>query len=364
MNRRPASQSQSTSVAAAGLTAGEYTGATVSMFLSHLMRGEHLSRAQAADLLPVLLDPKTTDAQVAATLVALAVKGATVEELTGLASAMRARAIRINARHDLFLDTAGTGSSRAKTFNVSTAAAFVIAGAGVPVAKHGNRAATSLSGSAEVLTALGVRVTVPPEVSETCLNELGICFLFAPLYHGATARVAAVRRELGVHTVFNLLGPLTNPAEAPRQVVGVWDLALVEPLALTLAALGTERAWVVHGLDGLDEVTIAGKTIVAEAHGGNVSVFEIAPEDFGIEARPIESLRRGDAKANARLIVDVLEGRRRDEARDLIIANAATALLVGGVANDLREAASLAEISIDSSAARSKLSDLAEATNL
>ena len=214
--------------------------------LLRLMRGENLNRAEAAQLLGALLDGEATDAQIGAALVALAVKGETVEELAGMAAAMRERAVRIHSRHATFIDTAGTGSSAVKTFNVSTAAAFVIAGAGVPVAKHGSRAATSRSGSADVLTKLGVQVSAAPEVSEECLNEIGICFMFAPLYHGATARVAGVRRELGVHTTFNLLGPLTNPAGAPRQIIGVWHRALVEPLAQTLAALGTERAWVVH----------------------------------------------------------------------------------------------------------------------
>src|SRR5918911_678351 len=245
--------------------------------LLRLMRGEDLRRDEAALLLDALLSASATDAQIAAALVALAVKGETVEELAGMAEVMRARARRIESRHRPFIDTAGTGSSFAKTFNVSTAAAFVFAGAGVGGAQHGSRPPTSRSGSADVLTALGVNVTVAPEVSERCLNEVGICFMFAPLYHGTTARVAGVRPALGGHTTFNLLGPLTNPAGAPRQVIGVWHAALVEPLARTLAALGTERAWVVHGRDGLDEVTINDSTLVAEAHDGEVSRIEITP---------------------------------------------------------------------------------------
>ena len=239
-------------------------GASLRALLLRLMRGENLSRAEAAALLDALLDESATDAQIAGALVALALKGETVEELTGMAEAMRGRAVRITSGHEHFIDTAGTGSSAAKTFNVSTAAAFVIAGAGLPVAKHGSRAATSRSGSADVLSALGVGVTTTPAVSEKCLNELGMCFMFAPLYHGATARVAGVRRELGVHTTFNLLGPLTNPAGAPRQIIGVWHASLVEPLARTLAALGTRRAWVVHGRDGLDEITVSDQTLVAD----------------------------------------------------------------------------------------------------
>ncbi|MGB9178092.1 MAG: anthranilate phosphoribosyltransferase, partial [Pyrinomonadaceae bacterium] len=293
----------------------------------------------------------------------LAVKGETVEELCGMAAAMRERAVKIEARHSCFIDTAGTGSSRVKTFNVSTAAAFVIAGAGLPVAKHGNRAASSKCGSADVLAALGVRISVEPSISEKCLNEIGICFMFAPLYHGTTARVAAVRRELGVQTTFNLLGPLTNPACAPRQLIGVWRRELAEPLAHTLAALGTERAWVVHGEDGLDEVTTAGKTFIAEAQEGSVRTFEIEPEDFGLERAHLEHLRGGDAEANAQTVHAVLANKRRDEAHSLVIANAAAALFVGGKAQDLREAARIAVESVESGAALKKLEQLIEATN-
>jgi anthranilate phosphoribosyltransferase len=338
-------------------------GAPLRALLPRLMRGENLSRADAASLLDALLDERATDAQIAGALVALALKGETVEELTGMAGAMRARAVRISTAHERFIDTAGTGSSAAKTFNVSTAAAFVIAGAGLPVAKHGSRAATSRSGSADVLHALGVGVSAAPAVSQKCLDEIGMCFMFAPLYHGATARVAGVRRELGVHTTFNLLGPLTNPAGAPRQVIGVWHASLVEPLARTLAALGTERAWVVHGRDGLDEITVSDQTLVAEARDGEVSTFEIAPGDFGITRATLEELRGGDAEINAAIIRSVLTGERRDAARSLVVANAAGALYVGGAASSLRDAAALAADSIDGGRALDKLRQLAEATN-
>ncbi|HEX8457897.1 MAG TPA: anthranilate phosphoribosyltransferase [Pyrinomonadaceae bacterium] len=338
-------------------------GAGLRALLLRLMRGENLNRAEAASLLDALLEESATDAQIAGALVALALKGETVEELTGMAEAMRARAVRLRTRHERFIDTAGTGSSAAKTFNVSTAAAFVIAGAGLPVAKHGSRAATSRSGSADVLAALGVGVAAAPAVSQKCLDELGICFMFAPLYHGATARVAGVRRQLGVHTTFNLLGPLTNPAGAPRQIIGVWHASLVEPLARTLAALDTERAWVVHGRDGLDEITVGDKTLVAEASGGEVRAFEIAPEDFGLARAGLEALRGGDAEMNARIIRSVLAGERHDAARALVCANAAGALYVGGAAESLREAAELSARSIDSGAALDKLRRLVEATN-
>jgi anthranilate phosphoribosyltransferase len=333
----------------------------LSVFLARLMRGENLSRSDASQFLEALLNEESTDGQIAAALVALAVKGETVDELTGIASAMRSRAVPLKPRHERFLDTAGTGSSCAKTFNVSTAAAFVIAGAGLPVAKHGNRAVTSRSGSSDVLTALGVGVSASPEVSEKCLNDLGVCFMFAPLYHGTTARVAAIRRELGVRTVFNLLGPLTNPAGAPYQLVGVCNAELVEPIAQTLAALGTKRAWVVHGLDGLDEVTLAAKTVVAEAQDGKVQIFELGPEDFGLRSSSLEKLSGGDADASARIIREVFSG-RDDTARDLIVANAAAGLFIAGAASDLRAAAGLAAASIDTGAAAAKLAELVKAT--
>jgi anthranilate phosphoribosyltransferase len=332
-------------------------------FLYRLLRGENLDRREASDLLEALISPESTDAQIAAVLVALSRKGETVEELAGMASALRSRAVRVPCAHDLFIDTAGTGSSAAKTFNVSTAAAFVIAGAGLPVAKHGNRAASSRSGSADVLTALGVNISALPEVSATCLAEIGMCFMFAPLYHGATARVASVRRELGIHTTFNLLGPLSNPAGAPMQIVGVWRRELVELLANALAALGTERAWVVHGEDGLDEITLAGRTLVAEVRQGRVKSFTISPEDFGLEQCRLERLGDGDAEVNAGIIRDVLSNARTDEARQLVLANAAAALFVGGLASDLIQATQFAEKSIDTGAAQKKLEQLIEATN-
>ncbi len=332
-------------------------------FLSRLVRRENLNRHEAAQLLDALLDDEATDAQISGALVALAAKGETVEELTGMASGLRSRAVRVNSGHSCFIDTAGTGSSRAKTFNISTAAAFVIAGAGLPVAKHGNRAASSKSGSADVLTALGVNVSAIPSVSENSLNEIGICFMFAPLYHGATARVAGIRRQLGIHTTFNLLGPLSNPARAPRQIIGVWRRDLTERLAHVLAALGTERAWVVHGDDGLDEITLAGKSLVAEAHNGQVRTFEVEPNDFGYEVRSLDHLRGGDTERNAQIVREVLSGTRSDEARVLVTMTAAAALLLGDVASDLRDGARIAAKTIDSGAAFAKLELLIQATN-
>ena len=332
-----------------------------------LMRGENLSRVQAENFLGALLNPTATDAQVAAALAVLAVKGETVEELAGMAEAMRNRAIPVRCHHKRFIDTAGTGSSGAKTFNVSTAAAFVIAGAGLPVAKHGSRAATSHSGSADVLEALGVDTATPPETVERCLKEHGICFMFAPLFHGATARVAQVRRELGVHTTFNLLGPLTNPARAPFQILGVWHRSLLERVASALALLGAEKAWVVHGADGLDEITLTRETFVAACStGSSVKTFTISPHDFGLERRSLGGARTSGSAENAQLIRAILQGEKEGSfaaARDLVVINAAAALHVAGLAPDLREAASLARESIDSGRAALKLEALIGETN-
>ena len=335
----------------------------LTQFLARLVRRENLDREEAFALLEALLDAEATDAQISGALVALAAKGETVEELTGMAEGLRSRAVRVISQHACFIDTAGTGSSRAKTFNISTAAAFVIAGAGLPVAKHGNRAASSKSGSADLLTSLGVNVSAIPLVSENALNEIGICFMFAPLYHGATARVAGIRRQLGIHTTFNLLGPLSNPAGAPRQIIGVWRKDLAEKLAQVLAELGTERAWVVHGEDGLDEITLAGKTFVAEAQDGQVKTFEVEPKDFGFESGSLDHLRGGDAEANAKIVDAVLAGARKDEARALVIMNAAAALYLGGAAADLAEGAKMAADAIDGGEAQRKLELLIEATS-
>jgi anthranilate phosphoribosyltransferase len=333
--------------------------------LLHLMKGQNIERSEAKHLLDELLSENATDTQISAALVALAIKGETVEELAGMAEAMRAYSAKINSFHTDFIDTAGTGSSKVKTFNVSTAAAFVIAGAGLPVAKHGSRAATSLSGSADVLTALGVNVSASRETSEKALNEIGICFMFAPLYHASTKRVAAVRRELGVHTTFNLLGPMTNPAGAPFQIMGVWHKALVPKVAETLGALGTKRAWVVHGLDGLDEITVSEKTLIAEVTPEYLKFFEIAPEDLGFERasmQELENLRGGNAEKNAGIIREVLTGKRSDAARSLVLMNAAAAIYVGEKAENLHEAVKMAAQSLESGAALEKLENLIEKT--
>jgi anthranilate phosphoribosyltransferase len=348
----------------------EVPGETVNLDLREIttrfVHGENLSRTEAANFLDALLDPIASDSQIAAALIALTAKGETVDELAGMAESMRERAVPLHSRHARFIDTAGTGSSTAKRLNVSTAAAFVIAGAGLPVAKHGARAASSKSGSADVLEALGVNTIASPEIMERCLNEHGICFIFAPQFHRATARVARVRRQLGVHTTFNLLGPLTNPARAPFQLLGVWDPSLVERVASALVLLGVKQAWVVHGADGLDEMTISGETFVAACSANTgVNAFTITPEEFGLQRR---SLNHGfkDPRENARVIRAILEDETSGDvgvARDLVIINAAAALYLADAAKDFQSGTAMARESIESGEAASKLQTLVRETN-
>ncbi|HZS05254.1 MAG TPA: anthranilate phosphoribosyltransferase [Blastocatellia bacterium] len=324
--------------------------------LDQLRTRADLTQAEAAELLAQMLSDDTTEEQIAEALTLLAAKGETEAELAGFAETMRRHSSRItSARHTGFLDTCGTGGSQAKTFNVSTAAAFVVAAAGVPVAKHGNVGITSKSGSADVLRALGVRVDLTPERVCECFDEVGVCFMFAPLHHPATKRVAQVRRRLGTRTIFNLLGPLTNPAGAPWQLIGVSDLTAGEKLAGALVRLGTQRAWVVHGLDGLDEITLADQTVVYEVDLEGVKDFEISPEDFGLSYAELDGLRGGSAEENADIIRGVLSGDRRDEARDLILLNAAAAICVAGACVTPGGAVEMAASVIDSGEAMAKL---------
>jgi anthranilate phosphoribosyltransferase len=332
--------------------------------LDQIIAGRDLTQAEAASLLNAILADDVTDARIAAALVALAAKGETVEELAGFAETMRSRCARIATRHTKFVDTCGTGGSQVKTFNVSTAAAFVVAAAGMPVAKHGNVGVTTKAGSADVLRALGVKVDLDPGRVGEIFDEIGICFMFAPLHHAATRRVAMVRRDLGVRTIFNLLGPLTNPAGAPFQVIGVSREAACEKVAMALSRLGTERAWIVRGEDGLDEITIFDKTVVYEVSLHGVKRFEVSPEEFGLRRRPPASLRSGSAEDNARLIGDVLSGERRDAARELILINAAASLHVADGDATFIDSIRLAGEMIDEGAALHKLESLRRLSNL
>ena len=331
-------------------------------FLARLMRGEDLSQAEAAEFFQSLAVGQCGSIQMAAALTALTAKGETFEELAGMAGVMRNLAIKIKAPKNA-VDIAGTGCSVAKTFNVSTAAALVAAGAGLIVAKQCNRGVTTKTGSADVLGELGVKVANETDIAQTSLSGIGLSFLFAPKFHPSLNRLADVRGRLGIRTCLNVLGLLANPATVSRQLIGVWHRSLLEPVAKALALLKPDLAWVVHGSDGLDEITLAGKTYVVAIGGGKVRPFMISPEDFGLKPGKIAHLKTGSPKESADIIRDVLASRRRDEARSLIVLNAAAALIIGGVAQEPMHAARLAEQSIDSGQAQNKLERLIQVTN-
>ena len=340
---------------------------------------QSLNRDEACATMAEVLAGQCTDAQIAALLIALRMKGETVEEIVGFAEAIRAAAAPLpieraaealavsgtgrDALEDSgeiessLVDTSGTGGDASGTFNISTATALVTAGAGVRVAKHGNRSISSKCGSADVVEALGMNIQLSPERSAQCLREVGICFLYAPNLHPAMKQVQGVRRELRMRTMFNLLGPLTNPARASGQVVGVYALELVEKLAEALSMLGLRRALVVHGLDGLDEITITGKTRVAEAREGSVRSYEVEPEEFGLSRAPLEEIAGGDAAENAAIIRAVLEG-EKSARRDVVLLNAAAALVAAGRTDNIGQAVPLAAKSVDSGAAKEKLEAL------
>ncbi|HXX02648.1 MAG TPA: anthranilate phosphoribosyltransferase [Candidatus Acidoferrales bacterium] len=343
---------------------------------------QSLDRAAAREVMAEVLTGKCTDGQIAGLLIALRMKGETVEEIVGFAEAIRAAAAPLpieratsnggaadalavsgTGRDALFeeesslVDTSGTGGDASGTFNISTATALVTGGAGVRVAKHGNRSISSKCGSADVVEALGVNIQLSPERAAQCLREVGICFLYAPNLHPAMKQVQGVRRELRMRTMFNLLGPLTNPARASGQVVGVYSLDLVEKLAEALSMLGLRRALVVHGLDGLDEITITGTTRVAEAREGSVRSYEVEPEEFGMRRATLQEIAGGDANENAAIIRAILEGERSPR-RDVVLLNAAAALVAAGRAEHIAEGIPLAARSIDSGSAAKKLEGL------
>ena len=330
-----------------------------------------LSREQAREAMAEVLAGHATDAQIGALLVGLQMKGETVDEIVGFAEAIRGAATPLIIRdsaldvsgteRDALLDTCGTGGDASGTFNISTATALVVAGAGIKVAKHGNRSVTSKCGSADVVEALGVNINLPPDRMAECLEKVGIAFLFAPAMHTAMKYVQPARRELKLRTVFNLLGPLTNPANASCQVVGVYTGQLVEKLAQALLQLGLKRALVVHGWDGLDEITISGPTRVAEVRDGTVKSYEISPEQFGLHRAPLQTLEGGDAQVNAAIIRAILDGERSPK-RDVVLLNAAAALVAAGKAESIGAAIPVAAEAIDSGKAKAKLQLLVEFT--
>jgi anthranilate phosphoribosyltransferase len=336
--------------------------------LEKIVAEEDLSRAEAEAAMEEILSGQANDAQIASLLTALHMKGETVEELVGFATAMRRHATPIfppghsRAADEMIVDTCGTGGDASGTFNISTAAAFVVAGAGVRVAKHGNRSISSRCGSADVLEQLGVKIDLAPERIGRAIEEVGIGFLFAPAIHSATRHAMPARRALRMRTVFNLLGPLTNPANASAQVVGVYDVDFMELVARALGELGVRRAFVVHGAEGLDEISLAGETYVAELRDGVVRSYTITPEDFGLRRAPLDDIRGGDAKQNAEIIHKILGRsmlyREHGPHREIVLANAAAALVAAGRAADFPDGARLAAHSIDSGAARERLEAL------
>jgi anthranilate phosphoribosyltransferase len=335
--------------------------ADLKALIAQVATGAALTREEAAEAFASMMSGEATPSQMGGLLMALRVRGETVDEITGAVTAMRAKMLRVEAPPQA-IDVVGTGGDASGSYNISTCAAFIVAGAGVPVAKHGNRALSSRSGAADVLGALGVRIDLPPPGITACIREANIGFMFAPAHHPAMKHVGPTRVELGTRTIFNLLGPLSNPAGVRRQMVGVFSRQWVEPLAHVLKNLGSERAIVVHGSDGLDEITTSGPTAVASLDNGVVRAFEITPEEVGIERVDPVALRGGDAAANAAALRAVLEG-KKGPLRDVAIFNAAAALVVAGKASDLKSGVALARQTVDSGEAEATLNRLIAVSN-
>ncbi|MCB1486419.1 MAG: anthranilate phosphoribosyltransferase [Bauldia sp.] len=323
--------------------------------------GETLSQDEAREAFDIIMSGEASPAQIAAFLTGLRIRGETVDEIAGAVATMRAKMTPVDAPANA-IDVVGTGGDASGSYNISTAAAFVVAGAGVPVAKHGNRALSSKSGAADTLAALGVNIELTPEEIGRCIREAGIGFMFAPAHHSAMKHVGPVRAELGFRTIFNLIGPLSNPASVKRYLLGVYSPDWVEPLAHVLASLGAERAWVVHGAGGLDEISPAGETKVASLEDGVVTVFTIRPEDAGLSPSPAEAIKGGDAAHNAEALRALLGG-ARGAYRDTVLLNAGAALVVAGLAPGIVEGAALAAESIDSGKALQKLDALVATSN-
>ncbi len=342
----------------------EKRGERMKEYINKLVEGEDLSKEEAEEAMKTIMAGEATQAQIGSFLTALRMKGETVQEVAACAKVMREFASRISPRVDgALLDTCGTGGDQVKTFNISTITAFVVAGAGVPIAKHGNRSVTSKAGSADVLEALGVKIDLPPEDVQRCIEDVGMGFMFAPVFHKAMKNVIGPRQEMGIRTVFNILGPLTNPAGAENQLLGVFDGGLTEKMAGVLKELGSRRALVVHGLEGLDEISLCGKTQVSELKDGEVSTYTITPEDFGLSRAGVEDLAGGDAAQNAELARRILKGEEKGPKRDIVVLNAAAGIYVAGLADSIKDAVPMAQEAIDSGKAYNKLEELIKATN-
>jgi anthranilate phosphoribosyltransferase len=329
--------------------------------IAKVATGASLTRAEAMTAFDAMLSGEVTPAQMGGFLMALRTRGETVAEITGAVEAMRAKMLRVKAPKGA-IDVVGTGGDNSGSYNISTLAAIIVAACGAPVAKHGNRAASSRSGAADTLSALGVKLSITPEAVERCIREAGIGFMMAPTHHAAMRHVGPARVELGTRTIFNLLGPLSNPAGVRRQLIGVFSAAWLEPMAEVLRNLGAERVWITHGADGLDEMSTAAATSIVELNGGAIRSFEIMPEQFGLKRAQAADLKGGDAAHNAAALTGVLEG-AKSPYRDIALLNAAGALVVVGKAGDLGEGLSLAAKALDSGGARATLAKLVEVSN-
>jgi anthranilate phosphoribosyltransferase len=330
--------------------------------LGQLISGSDLTREQAKSVMNIIMSGEATSAQIASVITAMRIKGETKDEITGFAEVMRALSGRVETEQEGLLDTCGTGGSGIHKFNISTASSIIAAGAGIRVAKHGNRAMSGKTGSADVLEALGVQITLTPEQAVQCLNDIGICFMFAQLYHPALRHAAAPRREIGIRTIFNMLGPLTNPAGADRQLLGLYDRTRTSTVAEVLGELGLKRAMVVSSHDGLDEISISAPTQISELLDGKVRTFDLTPEELGLTRHPIADVMGGEPAVNASLIRAIFAGEQRGAYRDVVLANAGACIYVGGVASSLREGVAIAAEVIDSGKAERKLDSLIQTT--
>lgn len=332
--------------------------------IAKLVERIDLEEDEMSEVIETMMEGEATPSQISAFLVALRMKGESVPEITGAAKVLLDKATRISSGHEVVVDLCGTGGDSQGTFNVSTVAALVVAGAGVPVAKHGNRSVSSYVGSADVLEALGVDISPSPEIAEKCLRDVGIVFLFAPLYHPAMKNVSVPRKEIGIRTIFNIIGPIVNPAGVKHQVIGVYSEVLLDPMIKVLRNLGHKGAMIVHGSDSMDEITVTGKTVIAELKDGMVKKYQFDPSEIGIKKRNIAELRGGKtAEENAALLISILKGEEREAKRDIVLLNAAAAIYVSGTSPDFEDALGRAAESIDSGKAYAKLEELIKATH-
>lgn len=335
---------------------------TMQYALNKLINNHNLTREESRSIMEIIMNGEATPVQIAGVVTALRIKGETKDEITGFAEVMRAHSTHVQTKQEGLLDTCGTGGSGIHKFNISTASSIIASAAGIRVAKHGNRAMSGKAGSADVLEALGVQITLTPEQASECLNRIGICFMFAQLYHPSLRHASVPRRELGIRTIFNMLGPLTNPAGADRQLLGLYDRTKTETVAAVLGELGVKRAMVVSSNDGLDEISISAPTQISELLNGEVRTFELTPEELGLSRYPISEVMGGDPQVNAALIRNIFRGEQRGAYRDIVLANAGACIYVGGLSDSIPEGVAIAAEIIDSGKAEQQLHTLIQTT--